>query len=268
MVNNIVEVNANNLDKYDFFCKKSTKNKPGYQNKEKWIRERFKEGLKIHLLWVDATKSGPTSRGFIEYIPGEYSWRGINADDYMVIHCIWVVGKYKGMGVGTDLLNKCIEDAKKMKKAGVAVVVTSKTWLPKKTLFIKHGFETVDEFPPYLSLLVKKFDKKTPDPTFILKPDSDLLMNLKSAGLDKPIKDGLTVYYTSQCPYIYNAVNTMEEISKEIDVPFQAIALNERKHVLACPHPFGTCAIFFKGKFLTYVYDSKKRFLKLLQSVE
>jgi hypothetical protein len=28
--------------------------------------------------------------GFLEYIPGEYTWRVINAPGYLVIHCIWV----------------------------------------------------------------------------------------------------------------------------------------------------------------------------------
>jgi ribosomal protein S18 acetylase RimI-like enzyme len=264
MANEIIEVNAKNLVEYDFFCKKSTKNKPGYQNKEKWIRERFKEGLKIHLLLVDDTKKGSTSRGFIEYIPGQFSWRGIKADDYMVIHCLWVVGRYKGQGYGSELLEKCIEDAKKIKKAGVAVVVTTRTWLPKKEIFLKHGFEKVDEFPPHISLLVKKFKKDAPNPSFILKPGSDILKNLKEAGLELPNKDGLTVYYTFQCPYIYNLVNMLQEISDELGISFTNVPLTERKHILASPHPYGTCAIFYKGKFLSYTFDTKKRFMKWL----
>lgn len=268
MGNKIIEINADNLKDYDLFCKKSQKNKPGYQSKEKWIRERFKEGLKIQLLMVDETKSGTTSRGFIEYIPGEYSWRGIKADDYMVIHCIWVVGRHKGKGSGSKLLEKCIKDAKKANKAGVAVVVTSRTWLPKKEIFIKRGFKVVDEFPPYLSLLVKKFDDDTPNPSFILHQGSDILMNLGAVGLAHPNKDGLSIYYTSQCPYIYDVVSMLEDISKEIKVPFQAISLNVRREVLACPHPIGTSAIFYKGAFLTYTFDTRKRFLKLLEKTD
>jgi hypothetical protein len=33
---------------------------------------------------------------FIEYIPGEQAWRAVHADGYLLIHCLWVVGKSKG----------------------------------------------------------------------------------------------------------------------------------------------------------------------------
>ena len=72
---------------------------PGYQNKVKWMKERFKEGLKYKVLYVKEGNK-ETSRGMIEYIPGEYNWRGIQANGWMVIHCIWVVGKAKGKGKG------------------------------------------------------------------------------------------------------------------------------------------------------------------------
>ena len=91
----IVDVNEANIDEYDVFCYKSKKNTDGYRNKIRWVKERFKEGLRLKLLLVKERK-GFTSRGFIEYIPGEHTWRGIDAKGYMVIHCIWVVGK-KGL---------------------------------------------------------------------------------------------------------------------------------------------------------------------------
>lgn len=31
-------------------------------------------------------------RGFIEYIPGAFGWRAVFAEDYMLIHCLWVMG--------------------------------------------------------------------------------------------------------------------------------------------------------------------------------
>ena len=84
-------------------------------------------------------------RGFIEYIPGEFAWRAVDAKGYMFIHCLWVVGKSKGKGFGEILLNECIEDAKKQKMNGVAVLVSDDNWMANKKIFLKNGFEIVEE---------------------------------------------------------------------------------------------------------------------------
>ncbi|GAG17000.1 unnamed protein product, partial [marine sediment metagenome] len=83
----ILEINEENVDKEGLFCKKSKKKEEGYQNKLKWIKERFKDGLKYKMLMVKESK-GFTSRGVIEYISGEHNWRGIQAEEWMVIHCL------------------------------------------------------------------------------------------------------------------------------------------------------------------------------------
>ena len=36
---------------------------------------------------------------FIEYMPAEYAWAPIDADGYMYINCLWVSGKFKGLGI-------------------------------------------------------------------------------------------------------------------------------------------------------------------------
>ena len=73
----IIDINENNVDENDLFCLKSRKTKSqAYKDKVNWFKERTKEGLKIKLLLVKEHK-GMTSRGFIEYIPGEKNWRGI-----------------------------------------------------------------------------------------------------------------------------------------------------------------------------------------------
>ncbi|MFX0093565.1 MAG: GNAT family N-acetyltransferase, partial [Candidatus Hodarchaeota archaeon] len=141
----IIDINETNLSEYGLFCHKSKKKEAGYQNKLRWITERFKEGLKYKHLWVKE-RGKFRSKGFIEYIPGEYAWRGINAPGYLVIHCIWVIGKTRGYGFGSILLEECLKDAKNT--YGVAVVTAKTHWLPKERLFSKNGFEKVDEYPP------------------------------------------------------------------------------------------------------------------------
>ena len=63
----IIDVNEENIDKQVLFCKKTKQKQPGYQNKVKWMKERFKEGLKYKVLYVKEGNK-ETSLGMIEYI--------------------------------------------------------------------------------------------------------------------------------------------------------------------------------------------------------
>ena len=174
----------------------------GYQNKVKWIKERFKEGLKYKLLIVKEGNK-ETSRGMIEYIPGKYNWRGIQADGWMVIHCVWVVGKHKKHGYGAQLIELAINDAKQMGLYGVVGMTADKGgWLPKKSLYEKLGFEKVDEMEPYFHLYAKAFDDKTQKPKF-----HPILEEKK-----KQYEKGVTIIYSDQCPYV---VDLVEEIKDE-----------------------------------------------------
>ena len=65
----------------------------GYSRKLTWLKNRFSEGMKIKIVYENGR-----SVGFIEYIPGESAWRAVNADNYLVIHCIGVVGRGKKKG--------------------------------------------------------------------------------------------------------------------------------------------------------------------------
>ena len=138
---NIIEVNYNRVDKLGFFCRMSKMKTEGNKRKLAWLKERFEEGLKIKMFELP-------ERGFIEYIPGEFAWRGIDAKGYMFIHCLWVVGKSKGKGYGDLLINECIKDAKNNKENGVAVLVSDGNWMANKKVYLKNGFEIIDETEP------------------------------------------------------------------------------------------------------------------------
>jgi GNAT superfamily N-acetyltransferase len=103
----LITVNADNLDKHGFFCYMSKRKAPGYAQKRAWLAARFAEGLKLHMVH----EIGGRTVGFIEYAPGEFAWRTVHAPDYLVIHCLWVVGKGKGKGYGSRLLQICLDAA-------------------------------------------------------------------------------------------------------------------------------------------------------------
>jgi len=52
--------------------------------------------------------------GYIEYLPGEFAWRGVEAAGFMLIHCVWVFSKrISERAWGSILVEGCLEDARK-----------------------------------------------------------------------------------------------------------------------------------------------------------
>jgi len=252
----IIDINSTNVEKYGLFCKKSQKKEAGYKNKVEWIKERFKEGLKYKLLRVKEANKVRLG-GFIEYIPGEYNWRGIEAPDWMVIHCIWVVGRDKKRGYASRLLEECLKDAREADMQGVVCMTAEKGgWLPNKKLFEKHRFEKVDEYEPFFGLYARAVLDKVTFPKFY--PISIDKMN----EYDKKI----TILYSHQCPYITRTVEEIRSFAKKADLSFQEINLKNCKDAqLNQIHPYGTYCIFSDDKFLSYIPGEKKRILNFLK---
>lgn len=250
----IINVDKNNVDVAGVFCQKSRRKEEGYRSKAAWVKERFEEGLRLKLLLVnEGPKRGFKSRGFIEYIPGEFTWRGISARGYMVIHCIWVVGRNKSKGYGGKLLRHCLNDAKGMN--GVAVVTSKKGhWLPKPKLFIKYGFAKVDELPPDFELYAKRFEESAPLPKF------NLLSKAKNAK-------GITILYSHQCPYLPAAIRVVEKVAEQASIPVEARLLTDCESAQNNGfHPYGTYCVLFKGEVLTYRFCSGKELIDQLRN--
>lgn len=246
----IVTVDATNVTSYGFFCYKSKPKSQGYQRKLNWLRGRFSEGMKIKILYEN-----DRSVGFIEYVPGESAWRAVRAGDYVVIHCLWVVGRGKGKGYGSRLLQECIKDAREMGKHGVVMVTSSRTWLAGKKLFLKNGFESVDQAPPVFELWVKKFDESA-SPAF----PRDWETRLFRYG------PGLTILRSNQCPYIENSARAVLESAREMGVEARAIELHSAREIQDhAPSAYGVFNIVYNGELLTYHPIGGKDLLKLLR---
>lgn len=244
----IITVTKDNVDVEGFFCFMSQKKKPGYAQKLEWLKNRFDEGLVIKKLELP-------ERGFIEYIPGEFAWRSVNAIDFMVIHCIWVVGKSKGKGLGRVLLSECEKDAKSKGFKGVAVVVSEGNWLVKKKLFLGQGYEVVEEISPF-TLLVKKFDKNVVSPSFV--------RNFEDKA--KIYNEGLTVIRTNQCPYNEDAVDIYRKFADKYKLPFNIVELKSSKDIREkSPTPYGTFAVVYNGNLVTYSYLKETQIEKIFK---
>lgn len=248
----IIDITEENLDEQNIFCQQSKKKEEGYQAKVAWFRERLQEGMKLKILNVYEGKRGYKTRGFIEYIPSEFTWRGIKAEDYMVIHCIWVVGQNKGKGYGTKLLKECMQDAKGMN--GVAVVTNKKGhWLPNPKLFKKHGFKVVDIVYDTQELWVKKFNESAPEPRFF------------PLARKSEYEKGFTVLTSDQCPYNPAAAKLVKIFAEKRDLPFRLIKLKTAKEAQENGYtPFGTFCIIFNGEYLSYYFQNEKGLTELL----
>jgi GNAT superfamily N-acetyltransferase len=251
----IIDTNSENILEYGI-CGYKSMERPGYPEKVEWLKDRFQEGLKIKTLYSD--KDG--TQGMIEYIPGEYCWRPVDAGGYMFIHCIFVGFKraYKGKGYGSLLLNDCLKDAKKENLHGVAIVTRKGSFMVGKEFLIKHGFEVVDNAPPDFELLVKKFNENSPTPTF------------KGNWEEKQSKyaKGLTIIRADQCPYTVKNVNEIcETAEKEFGIKPKVITLKNYAEARESPCPFGIFCIIYNGKMIAEHPISNKRFMNIMNKI-
>lgn len=247
----IIDVNIINVENVGYFCRMSKMKSEGNLRKLGWLKERFREGLKIKMLELP-------DRGFIEYIPGEFAWRAVDAKDYLFIHCLWVVGKSKGKGFGDLLLEECLKDAKQQKFKGIATLVSDENWLANKKLFLKNGFEIVDIATPSFQLLVKK----------ISKADKPKFVGNWKKNQNK-YKNGLTVFLTNQCPYLDDACTTIQKYAAENNIPFKVINLKSAEDVRKkSPSPHGTFNIVYNGTLLSYYYLLPKEIEKKINLLE
>lgn len=246
----IIDVGLENVDKTGFFCYMSKKKIEGYQRKLTWLKERFSEGMQMKMLNLP-------ERGFIEYIPGKHAWRAVHADDYLFIHCLWVVGKSKGKGFSGTLLDACIEDAKGQNMKGVAMVTSEKVWMAGHRVLVKNGFECVDTAPPSFSLMVKKFSKH-PSPSFAGGWEK------KAEALGK----GLTILRSDQCPYIVDATDAALAAAAKTGIKSRIIELKSRDDVIRLsPSAYGAFALVLNGELLSYHYQLEKDLVPLLNQV-
>lgn len=245
---NIVSLNSGNLMNEHICCAlaKDKKNTEGVMLKKNWLRDRFEDGLIFKKFDVQG-------KAFIEYIPAENSWRPVIAPGYIMIHCLWVSGSFKGKGSGTKLLEECLNDAKG--KNGVAIVTSNKPYMPEKKLFLKNGFE-VSDTAFHFELLVKRFND-APMPTFTEKAKKGIIEHDK----------GLVIEHSDQCPFVSYYIKEMEQVACQHGLPAEIIKVTNKEKAQNSASPYGTFGVFYNGKFLSHEIMSQSKFEKLLKEV-
>lgn len=247
----IIDTNAENISGCSF-CGYKDANNLGHRRKTDWLKERYAEGLRYKVL--RSPRFGDI--GMIEYAPDNHAWRPVEAEGYLVIHCLMVNSKHKGKGLGTLLLNSCLRDAKKSKCRGVAVVTSSDSFMAESDLFIKAGFVSVGKSSPY-ELLVKKLKKSAPDPRFIVGRERLL----------KKYKKGLTILAADQCPMVPKCVKDIAEVSRTLGLKPKVVRVRSAKASRELPTPYGMFSIIYDGKLIAGRPVSGTRFWFIMRKI-
>jgi N-acetylglutamate synthase-like GNAT family acetyltransferase len=249
----ILDLTPENIADYGVCGYKDVKKHLELRRKIDWFKKYYSKGLRIKVL---ISKKGGY-QGMLEYIPGKYAHRPVDAEGYMFIHCIFVGFKkeYKGKGYASSLIDECISEARKTNMYGVAVVTRKGPFMAKKDIFVKKGFVLVDTVEPDFELLVLKFDHEASNPKF---------RNVKKHL--KKYEKGLFIIRSVQCPYTEKNVNAiLASATDKYNLNVNLIDLKNASDVQNSPCAFGAFCIIYNGEILSYHPISNTRFENIMK---
>ena len=249
----IMELTPENIADFGVCGYKDVEKHLELRRKIEWFKEYYPKGLRIKIIF--SKKGG--YQGMLEYIPGKYAHRPVEAEGYMFIHCVFVGFKkeFKEKGHASSLIEECITDAKKAKMEGVAVVTRKGPFMVDNDIFLKKGFRVVDNAEADFQLLVKKFNVKSKDPKF----NSSMTDNLKQYG------KGLTILRSAQCPYTEKNVNAILGSAKDkFNLEANLIDLKNSNAAQHSPCAFGTFCIIHNGEIISHHPISNTRFENIM----
>lgn len=250
----IIDLTPENIADYGVCGYKDVKKQLELRRKIDWFTTYYPKGLRIKALLAD--KGG--YQGMLEYIPGKYAHRPVEADGYMFIHCVFVGFKneFKHKGYASALIQECINEAKTAGMKGVAVVTRKGSFMAKKDIFLKKGFKQVDKAEPDFELLALKFNEQAEENPKFKK--SDLT----------PYKDGLTIIRSPQCPYSVKNVEAIIKTAEKLNLKPKLIDLTDAESAQQSPCAFGTFCIIYNGKILSHHPISNGRFQNIMKTIK
>jgi GNAT superfamily N-acetyltransferase len=227
----------------------------GRCDKIRWLKTQFKKGLRAKALLT------PDQRqcGYIEYIPGEYAWRGVDAKGYMFIHCVWIFFKqYQHRGLGALMIQACLDDAAEAGMHGVAVVAREQPWLAGPSLYLANGFQLVDTVPPDYRLLVRKLNPSAANPAF----QTGWGARLKKYGR------GLTIIRSHQCPHIAKFAGEIAQAAeRDYHIKPRIVEIKSCREAQNAPTPYAVFAVLHEGRILADHQISLTRFRNIMRKL-
>lgn len=251
----IIDLTPENISEYGVCGYKDANKHVELRKKIEWLGEYYSKGLRIKA--IISQKGG--YQGMIEYIPGKYAHRPVDAEGFLFIHCLFVGFKkeFKGKGLASLLIDDCINDAKLSRMSGVAVVTRKGSFMADNNIFLKTGFQIVDNAKPDFELLALKFDINSKNPCF--KP----ILNEKL----KEYENGLTILRSPQCPYTEKNVNAIIDSAKKMKLKTRLVDLMDSKSAQNNPCAFGTFCIIYNGNIISHHPISNTRFENIMMKI-
>ncbi len=244
----LVDLDADNIAGHHLCCALSgKKHLDGVNEKKAFLTRGFARGLTFRKL--DAR-----GKVFVEYAPAEAAFRPVHAPGFLVIHCLWVSGRFKGRGLAKALLQSCLDDLGT--KNGVVAVAGKKIWLTNTEFFLHHGFEVVETTKSGFDLVCYQREPSVPAPRFQAAARAGVV----------PQTDGVHLQYVHQCPLVPHAVKEMSAAARDLGLQVSTEALDTPEKAQRAASPFGTFGAFLHGSFLTHGLMGRDSFRNLLEA--
>lgn len=265
----IITVDKSNIDTEHICCAITEKKGENcVASKKAWLKERFDDGLVFK-------KLDERGKVFIEYMPAERCFAPIKADGYMYISCFWVSGKFKGTGLGNELLEACIMDAKaKGKKGLVCLGSKKKMHFLTDPKFLKYkGFKICDTTDSGFELLYLPFDDArdiaiSGDSIEIsggygsgqsMMEEAMLPSFMDSVKTLRKDESGVAIYYSNGCPHTDKYIPIQEAVLKDIGVDYRIVKLSSVEEAQSAPAPCTNYMLFVDGEFIgSEIFTVKK----------
>ena len=247
-MNEFINLDENNIEEEHICCAiGDPKHQDGVDKKKEWIKSKLKDG---HVF----RKLNARGKIFIEYEPIETAWVPIVGKNYEYIYCLWVAGSFKEKGIGKELLEYAINDAKNKKMSGICTLVSQKKkpFLGEKKFFEHFGFKAVDTIKDYELLALSFDDKETPK-------FNDSARNMK---LDN---NEFTIYYSNECPYVEYEVEELSRYAKDKNIKLNFIKIDSLEKAKNAPCIINNWANFYKGEFISNTILNANALEKLLK---
>ena len=247
-MNEYINLDADNIDSEHICCAiGDPKHQNGVDRKKEWIRNKFKDG---HVF----RKLNARGKSFIEYEPLDTAWVPVKGNNYMYIYCLWVAGSFKGKGIGRELLEYAVNDARERKMSGICTLVSrkKKPFIGDRKFFEYFGFKEVDSIDDYQLMALSFDDGETPV----------FSENARKMEIDS---QDFTIFYSNECPYVEYEVKELSEYAQAKDIKLNFVKVDSLEKAKNAPCVFNNWANFYKGRFVSNTILNANAFEKLIK---
>ncbi|MFO7743653.1 MAG: GNAT family N-acetyltransferase [Anaerolineae bacterium] len=205
----------------------------GRRMRADYLRKMLLQGARAQIAYQDGKPAG-----FIEYYPIQVTNLELDGRDIMAVWCINVREEARGRGIGSRLIEACLDDARQLGRKGVAVTCWDPFWMPR-AIFERHGFADAGAAGRNGRILLKAF-RPVAAPCWIEREPAF-----------RPVQGKLVVdlYYTVRCPIHWRNAQLVKEIAAEFEplVEIREYSTDER----AAMWRYGTaCRTTLNGRLI------------------